>query len=129
MATVELKQRRFADADLTMFQTDVEQAVAALSLNDQPTIKVAQVSANITLSGDEDFLLVDMSGAIKDVFVLLPAPGSMTRSVTISITNQGKRSLFVKGSDTGDVTINGQTQIKVTGSTRIVATPTQFFTV
>jgi hypothetical protein len=129
MASVQLKIQRFNDYDTNVLQTNVQQAVTALSLADQPSVVVAQSNSNLTLNGTEDYVLFDMSGATKDVFVLLPSPGSLTRAVTVKVTEAGKHNLYIKGSDTGSVKINGQNQVRVTDSATVVATPTQFFTV
>jgi hypothetical protein len=126
---VKLKQRRYAEYDLNTLQTDVSQAVQELSSADQPVIRVLQSSQDTVLSGSEDYVLVDMASAVKDVYILLPAPVSLERAVTIKVTSPGKQRLYLKGSDTGSVTINGKAQIEVTDSAKVIATPTQFYTV
>lgn len=126
---VTLRKRTFADSDLNFLSADVAQAISDLSDADKPTVKVVQASQNVVLTGAEDYLLIDMSGAVKDVYVLLPAPASLARAVTIKITKPGKSKLYVKGSDTGSVTINGTAQVQIADAATVVPTPTGYWTV
>jgi hypothetical protein len=103
--------------------------VTELSEADQPVTKVVTATGDVVLTGTEDYLLVDMASAIRDVFVLLPSPGAMERPVTISVVAPGKKSLFVKGSDTGSVTINGKAQVQVTTTVKVVPTPTTYYAI
>lgn len=126
---VELRKTTFQDPEVNRLRVDVDQAVRDLDSADQPNVVVKQVSGNLTLSGDEDYVLVDMSAAIKDVYLLLPAPSSVSRAITVAVTNPGKFSLYLKGSDNGSVKINQSATAKVVTSAKVVATPTQFYTV
>src|SRR5690349_5650203 len=101
--SVTLKQRRYDEYDMNMLQTDVAQAVEALSSADSPVVSVLQSNSGQSLSGSEDYVLVDMSSAINDVYLLLPQPGALIRAVTVKVTAPGKRSLFLKASDAGTV--------------------------
>ena len=126
---VKLKQRRYDEYDLNTLQTDVSQAVEALNQADQPVVTVLQTAKTQALTGSEDYVLVDMSGALQDVYLLLPDPSAMSRALTVKVTAQGKKSLFVKGSDTGTVKVNQASMVQVKDSVTVVATPTQFYTI
>lgn len=127
---VELRKTTFQDPEVNRLRSDVDLAVRALDTADQPKVSVLQVAKSQTLTGDEDYVLVDMSGAVRDVYLLLPAPGALSRAVTVTNTNPGKAKLFVKASDTGTVKINNGTgPVQVTDSIKVIATPTQFYTV
>lgn len=129
MASIKLRQRTFADQDLNWLRADVAEAVQELDAADAPNVVVKQVSGNLSLTGDEDYVLVDMSGALRDVYLLLPQPGAMTRAITVKLTNAGKQKLFIKGSDDGKTLINGASNVQVNDSVKVVATPTAFWTV
>jgi hypothetical protein len=127
--SVKLKNSTFADQDLNRFRSDVAEVVQQLDVADQPNVVVKTVTGNLSLTGTEDYVLVDMSGATRDVYLLLPQPGAMSRAITVKLTKPGKAGLYLKGSDDGRVTINGTAAVLVSDSATVVATPTQFYTV
>jgi hypothetical protein len=126
---VQLKNTVFQDQEVNRLRQDVAQAVSELDQADKPNIVVKAVTGNLTLTGTEDYVLVDMSSALQNVYLLLPQPGAMTRAITVKLTKPGKAGLFLKGSDDGKVTINGAAAVQVTDSAKVVATPTSFYTV
>jgi len=127
---VVLQKRTFQDQELNWLQSDVAEAVASLSQADQPTITVLSVASSKTLTGNEDYVLVDMSSAVKDAYLLLPDPASVTRAITVKLVKAGKTKLFVKASDNGQVLINtSASPVQVQDSLKFIATPTQYYTV
>jgi hypothetical protein len=127
---VQLQKRTFTDQDLNWLQSDVAQAVEELSQNDEPIITVLAANTSQTLTGSEDYVLVDMSAAIKDAYLLLPSPATVSRAMTIKVIKPGKCRLFVKASDDGKVLINAdKTPVLVADAVKLIATPTQFYTV
>lgn len=126
---VELRKTTFQDPEVNRLRSDVDTAVRDLSAADAPTVVVKKVTGNLTLTGDEDYVLVDMSAALRDVYLLLPAPGALERAVTVKIVNSGKSKLYLKGSDNGQVLINSSAVFLISDSVKVVATPTQFYTV
>jgi hypothetical protein len=129
-AGVTLQKRTFQDQDLNWLQSDVASAVQELSQQDQPVITVLAASTSAALSGNEDYVLVDMSSAVKDAYLLLPSPAVMVRAVTVKLVKPGKAKLFVKASDNGSVLINTSgSPVQVMDSLKFIATPTQFYTV
>jgi len=127
---VELKKTTFKDPEVNRLRADVDDVVRQLDSADAPNVVVKQLTTSSTLSGDEDYVLVDMTGATKDVYLLLPQPGAVSRAITVKLTKGNGKSLFVKGSDAGTVKINNGTEpVKVTDSVKVIATPTQFYTV
>lgn len=126
---VELRKTTFQDPEVNKLRSDVDLAVRALDAADAPTVIVKKVTGNLTLTGDEDYVLVDMSAALRDVYLLLPAPGALSRALTVKIVNAGKSKLYLKGSDDGKVLINQSSTCQVTDGVKVVSATTQFYTV
>ena len=127
---VTLQKRTFTDQDLNWLQSDVAQAVQELNEADQPTVTVLPANSSQSLTGNEDYVLVDMSSAIKDAYLLLPAPSTVVRAITVKLVKPGKTKLFVKASDNGTVLINSSKDpVQVLDSLKFIATPTQYYTV
>lgn len=127
---VTLQKRTFQDQEVNFLQQDVATAVQELSQNDQPTVTVLSSSSSRTLTGAEDYVLVDMSSAVKDAYLLLPSPAVVVRAITVKLVRPGKAKLYVKASDAGTVLIDSSTDpVQVLTSLKFIATPTQFYTV
>jgi len=119
----------FEDYKLNRIQQKVAAAVQELTAEMKTVIRSIQVKGNVTLTGNEDYVLVDAASAVSDIYILLPAPGTVSRAITVKVTKPGNRAVIVKASDTQGVRINEGNQLTVTDTVTIVATDTQFWTV
>lgn len=134
---VELKRVALTDELQREFQQNVADAVEQLSTQKAPPAGVLRVTGNKKLVGNEDFVLVDSSGATAEVQIVLPPPQALQREVTVKVTRASSAfGVTVKAVDipsTQSPTVDGAATVSIpvgtTGSIRVVSDGRNFWTV
>lgn len=111
---VELKRVALPDEVLQTFQQNVADAVDELSKS--TPVGVIRVNASRKLVGNEDYVLVDASGATTELSLVLPSPKQLQRALRVKVTRAGSSAVRIKSVDipgTGSPTIDGNVSVAI----------------